>query len=123
MILLNFSHPLTAGQLEQFPGPKIDRVVDVKTHFDPARPFAEQALALIDSLGFSGEQWQTTPLLVNPPSLSVLACAVLAELHGRIGHFPPVLRLRPVPGSVPTQFEAAEVVDLQTIRLQAREKR
>jgi hypothetical protein len=126
MKLLNFSHPLTAVQLaviEQQTAQAVDRVMDVKSHFDPAQSFVEQVQALVDGIGLSSQEWQTTPLLINPPSLSVIACVVLAELHGRMGYFPPVLRLRPVQGSVPSQFEVAEIVNLQLVREQARAKR
>lgn len=47
----------------------------------------------------------------------------LAELHGRIGHFPVLIRLRPVADSVPTRYEVAELLNLQAIREQARYRR
>lgn len=126
MKLLNFSHPLIAAHLavvEQQTGQAIDRVLDLKSQFDPDRSFVEQAQALVDGIGLSPQEWQTSPLLINPPSLSVIACVVLAELHGRMGYFPPVLRLRPVQGIVPSQFEVAEIVNLQTVRNVARTRR
>ena len=126
MKLINFSHPLTAVHLaviEQQTGQAVDRVLDVKSQFDPSQSFVEQAQALVEGVGLSPLVWQTTPLLINPPSLSVIACAVLAELHGRMGYFPPVLRLRPIQGSMPPQFEVAEIVNLQFVREKARTKR
>lgn len=126
MKLLNFSHPLIAAHLavvEQQTGQAIDRVLDLKSQFDSDRSFVEQAQALVDGIGLSPQEWQTSPLLINPPSLSVIACVVLAELHGRMGYFPPVLRLRPVQGIVPSQFEVAEIVNLQTVRNVARTRR
>jgi hypothetical protein len=48
---------------------------------------------------------------------------LLAELHGRMGHFPAVLRLRPVPDSNPPQFEVAEVINLQEVRDETRKRR
>lgn len=80
-------------------------------------------LALADQVGFTPEEWQTAALLVNPPSLHVIAAALLAELHGRMGYFPSILRLRLVPGSNPPQFEVAEVLNLNEIREQARKSR
>jgi hypothetical protein len=126
MILLNFSHPLTTAHraaVEQLAGRPVESVVEVKTHFDHTQPFAEQARALVDGIGLSPEEWQTAPLLVNPPSLSVIVCVLLAELHGRMGYFPPVLRLRPVSGSTPPIFEVAEIVNLQAVREAARTRR
>ena len=95
----------------------------VACQFDHERPFAEQARELVDRVGLSADEWQTTPLLVNLPSLAAIAAAVLAEMHGRTGHWPAVLRLRPVAGSVPPRFEVAEVIDLQKVRDEARKKR
>lgn len=126
MILFNFAHPLTAAQqtaLEQLIGQAIARVVEVNTHFDHTQPFAEQVRSLVDSIGLSSQEWQTIPLLLNPPALSVIACALLAELHGRMGYFPPVLRLRPVAGSTPPVFEVAEIINLQAVRDAARSRR
>jgi hypothetical protein len=55
----------------------------------------------------------------NAPAAFVL----LAELHGRIGHFPALIRLRPLPGSTPTTYEVAELINLQAIREDARRRR
>ena len=49
--------------------------------------------------------------------------ALLAELHGRIGHFPSLIRLRPLAGSTPTTYEVAELLNLQTIREMAHTRR
>lgn len=126
IIILNFSHPLTAIHLEQVGGltlQEVDRVIDLKTHFDQEQPFVPQVSALVDSVGISSEEWQTTRLLVNPPSLSAIAVTVLAELHGRMGYFPAILRLKPIPNITPPQFEVAEIVNLQTVREEARIRR
>jgi hypothetical protein len=125
MILLNFSHPLTSAQLSTIKqlGRDIERVIDIKTHFDPEQPFAEQARQVVDAVGLSSEQWQTVPLLINLPSLSVIAALVLADLHGRCGYFPAVLRLKPMPQTTPPQFEVAEILNVQMIRDTARQRR
>jgi len=126
MILLNFSHPLTPEQLRrvgELTGRPLARVMDIPTQLDHEQPFAEQVRELVDGIGLSPEQWQTTPLLVNPPALNAIAVTLLAELHGRMGYFPAVLRLRPVPDSNPPQFEVAEVINLQAVRDTARRRR
>lgn len=126
MLILNFSHPLTAAHLEQIEAltsQKVERVIEVKTQFDPEQPFVPQVKALVDSIGLSPEEWQTTPLLLNPPSLHVIAVTVLAELHGRMGYFPAILRLKPIPNSTPPRFEVAEVITLQAVREAARTQR
>jgi hypothetical protein len=126
MRILNFAHPFTPEQLrqiEQLTGQAVARVVDVKTHFQTDKQFVEQARALVESAGLSAQEWQTTPLLVNLPSLNVIAALVLAELHGRCGYFPPVLRLMPIPNALPPQFQVAEIVNLQAVREAARAMR
>jgi hypothetical protein len=46
----------------------------------------------------------------------VIAATLLAELHGRMGYFPTILRLKPIPNSTPPQFQVAEVINLQAVR-------
>jgi hypothetical protein len=126
MILLNFAHPLTPehlAQIEALAGARVERVVNVPTQFDAQLPFAPQVASLVASAGLSPEEWQTLPLLVNPPALNVIAVSLLAELHGRMGYFPTVVRLRAVAGSTPLRFEVAELVNLQIVRDAARTAR
>ena len=94
MLLLNFAHPLPEAQkdlIQQQVGQAVQRVIEAKAQFDHHRPFAAQVAELIDGVGLTSEDWQTQPILLNPPSLTAIACIVLAELHGRMGYFPPVL--------------------------------
>jgi len=126
MILVNFSHPLTTAQLaaiETLAQEKTTQLIEVKTHFNETQSYVEQARALIESVGLTPAQWQQERLLINPPSLSAIAALVLAELHGRMGYFPSIIRLRPVPGSMPPQFEVAEILNLHAVREQARLER
>jgi len=126
MLLLNFGHPLTEAhlaRLRELAGREIERVHVVPTHFDHARPFAEQVRELLATVPLTPEQWQTTPLVINPPSLAPITAVLLAELHGRTGYFPTIVRLRPVSNTVPLEFEVAELIALQTIREAARANR
>jgi len=126
ILLLNFGHPLTEDQLariREMTGREIDRVLSVPTHFDHVRPFDEQVRELLATVPLTPEQWQTSPLIVNPPSLAPITAVLLAEIHGRSGFFPTILRLRPISGSVPPQFEVAELLNLQAIRDTARAQR
>ena len=126
MILLNFSHPLTPAhlaQIEALAGEQVERVIDAPTQFDNDHTFAQQVQALVDSVGLTPQQWQTLPLLVNPPALNFIAVTLLAELHGRCGYFPTIMRMRPGPDSTPLRYEVAELVDLQAVRDAARQKR
>jgi hypothetical protein len=125
MLLLNYSQPLTAAQrdqLETLLGAPLEETRDLLTYLDHGRPFAEQATALADAAGLPAAAWQRAPLLVVLPAMAPAAAALPAELHGRTGHFPAVVRLRPVAGGAPA-YEVAEVIDLQAILDMARAKR
>jgi hypothetical protein len=126
MLILNFSHPLTASQraqIETLTSQTITETCDIPAHFDNTRPFAEQIRALVDSIELTSDQWQTTPLLLMPPSYNFAAMTLLAELHGRMGYFPAIVRIRPIEGSLPPQYEVAEIINLQEVRAGARTKR
>ncbi len=126
MILLNFTHPITdaqRAQIEALTGRAIDRIIERMPHFDDGQPLAGQVEELVDSVDLSSHDWQSEPLLINPPGLTPAALCLMAELHGRAGYFPAVVRIRPVVNSVPRQFEVAEILDLQNMRDTARTRR
>ncbi len=126
MIILNFSHPILETELPrigELTGQEIDRVMDIKTHFDNEIDFGAQVRDLVEGIGLSATEWQTAPLLIAPPSFNVITAVLLAELHGRMGYFPPVLRLKPVPDVTPPRFVVAEVINLQAVRDAARAAR
>jgi hypothetical protein len=126
MIILNFSYPLTPAHLEQIEaltGEAVERVLDVATQFDNSEPFAAQVRKLVDGIGLTPRDWQTIPLLINPPSHNSIVVALLAELHARTGHFPACIRLRPVPEAAVPRYEVAEVINLQQMRESRRSAR
>lgn len=126
MLLINFSHPLTERQrreIDGYLGAPLERVIDVRTQFDWQLPFADQARELFAGPEMADVAWQTAALLVRLPSLEAIAACVLAELHGRTGYFPSIVRLRPVAGSVSREFEFAERIPLQELRDEARPRR
>ena len=115
MILLNFAHPLTEEHLthiQTLTGRPIGRIIDLNSQIDPHQPLVPQVVAMVERAGLSATEWQTAPLLINPPSLNYIALVLLAELHGRMGYFPACLRLRPVAGTTPLRFEVAEMLNL-----------
>jgi hypothetical protein len=126
MIILNFSHPLTPEHLsaiEVLTKNSVAQVVDLPIHFDHSLPFQPQLQKVLEAVTFSPQEWQTAGILVNLPSFNYIAAMTLAELHGRMGYFPPILRLRPVEGAIPPRFEVVEVVNLQALRDAARKER
>lgn len=125
MLILNFTHPLTPQQREQTEallGQPIAEIRMVAVQINQAEPLEPQIIAIVEAVGLSSEEWQTRPMVINPPGYAPAAFVLLAELHGRIGHFPALLRLRPLKGAV-TSYEVAEVLNLQAIREAARERR
>jgi hypothetical protein len=125
MLLLNFSHPLTSEQIEQVKKLANENIDDVRTipvQIDHIQPLDQQITALVDTVGLTAQEWQTAHLLINPPGYAPAAFVLLAELHGRIGHFPTLLRLRPTQSPI-TTYEAAELINLQAICDAARQKR
>ena len=125
MLLLNFSHPLTNEQYAQIAAladGSIDDVRAIPIQVDQCELLEPQIRSLVDTVGLSSEEWQTLPLLINLPGYAIAASALLAELHGRIGHFPSVVRMRPRPG-LTTVYEVVELLNLQTCRDIARQGR
>jgi len=126
MIVLNLSHPLTDGQLRQIEeetGQSIEQAIEIAAHLDHSHPFADQARDLVDRAGLTPADWQQKAILLRPPGLSEGAVAVIAELHGRMGYFPPVVRVAPVEGSLPPRYQVAEIINLQQLRDDARRRR
>jgi hypothetical protein len=128
VMVLNFSHPLTDGQRQRIAA-LLNTLEDdllehrVQTQIEHAKPLALEATRLVDAVGWTAETWESAAFLVNPPGLSVAALAVIAEIHGRCGHFPTVICVAPVVGSTPLEFVVNEVINLQAVRDQARVKR
>ncbi len=100
----------------------IDEVRTIPVQIDQDEPLEPQIVAIVDAVHLASEEWQTRPLLINPPGYAPAAFMLLAELHGRIGHFPALIRLRPKPGPVPA-YEVAELLNLQAVREAARSRR
>jgi hypothetical protein len=125
MLILNFTHPLTPSQQSQIEALANTTITEVRTipvQLDQSEPLEPQITAVINAVGLSSQEWQTYPLLINPPGYAPAAFVLLAQLHGRIGHFPSLIRLRPKYGAT-TTFEVAELLNLQTIREAARRQR
>jgi len=125
MILLNFSHPIAEEQrtrIGELAGVPLAEIRTIAVQIDQTQVLEPQIRALVDGVGLTSQEWQTGKLLINPPGYAPAAFVLLAELHGRMGHFPALVRLRPRPGALPT-YEVAELINLQAIREEARKRR
>lgn len=109
--------------MEAIIGNKDLEVNDLPSHIDHALPLEPQIEAVLDPTGFTPLQWQTEGFIVNLPALSCSAAVTLAQIHGKAGYFPPVLRLRSEPGHISPCYEVAEILSLQEIRDRALAKR
>lgn len=130
ILVLNFTHPLSQQQREQIEAlasTSIEEIRTIPVQINLSEPLEPQIIKVIDSVNLSSQEWQTRPLLINPPGYGPAAFVLLAELHGRIGHFPTLLRLRPVQAQLSHRttatYEVAELINLQTIRETARRRR
>jgi hypothetical protein len=125
LTLINFSHPFTLEQVKQtqaLAGVTEIRLFERMAKFDDSQHFALQARWLVEEIPLAPAEWQATPLLVNLPSFNYIAALVLAELHGRTGYFPSIVRLRQGTGASPA-WEVVEILNLQTVRDAARSLR
>ncbi len=125
MLILNFTHPITdeqRTQIESKANTSIAEVRDIYVQINEEKQLGPQIVSIVEAVGLSSKDWQTLPLLINPPGYAPAAFVLLAELHGRIGHFPSLIRMRPKNDPI-TSFEVAELLNLQSIRDAAREHR
>ena len=124
MLILNFSHPLTDAQLAQVTALADEPIIqtrDILTQLDPAQPFTQQVVALVESVGLTPAEWQTLPLLSarlrprpprsHPPGRAprpdgLFASTVLRSAPGRRAH--------------PAALWVAEIINLQAVRDAAR---
>lgn len=121
MIVLNFSHPLSpdaVSELELRFG-ELD-VRSIRVQLDMSQPLTTQVVAVVDSVGFTPTEWQTTAFVVVLPGASIATGLLIAELHGRSGGFPRVVSLVSGEDRV---FRVQEVIDLQDARNDARTRR
>jgi hypothetical protein len=125
MILLNYAHRLTPEQLGQATAllGAEPAVREIASHTDRARPLTDVARDLADAAALTPAEWETLPLVINPPALAPIALALMAELHGRCGYFPAIVNVRPVASATPVRYEVAEIVNMQAIRDTARARR
>ena len=122
-IVINLSaHPLTDEQRAE-----VERHAYIEEEiYEPVHCNSMDATTyiedLFDRIGLTVEEWNTRPIIMTLPGLAPLAANVLAYVHGIKGGFPKVLWLSPHPNDK-ARYIVGDIVDLQAIRDNAREKR
>ncbi|MBE7557392.1 MAG: hypothetical protein HS126_40660 [Anaerolineales bacterium] len=127
-LVLNFSaHPLLPQQRQAIQArlcwPKLEIIDTGLGNVNEGNDFVTQVLGYIDKINLTPEQWQTACLAVVAAGYAPAWAVLLAELHGRLGYFPDMVRLRPAGTNAEEKFEVAEIVSLREIRNRARAKR
>jgi hypothetical protein len=117
-------HPVQKSAIEKLMRWQETEVIDVPLgnvpedqHFIPA---IEKA---IDRLDLTSKEWQEVPMVVIPAGYAPIWSVIQPILHGRLGHFPDVVRLRPVDPLSGVRYEVAEIMPLQQLRHESRGKR
>ena len=123
ILVLNFAHSLTQeqqAQIEELSNTPIENIITISTLINEEEPLEPQISTLIDATDQSAPDWPKSDILINPPGYAPAALLLLAAIHGRIGHFPTLIRMRPKHASI-TTYEVIELLNLQTTRDGARQ--
>jgi len=104
-------------------GDQVIDVIHVPMHFDSISAYQPQLERLLAEVPLTADAWQQEQILIVLPSQNYIAALLVAELHGRMGYFAPVVRLRAAENVLPPRFEVAEILDLQSVRECARKTR
>lgn len=126
MLVLNFGHPLTVAQctqIEKLVQRSVERVVEIGVQIVEDVPLSPQVTKIADLVDLDSRQWQTLAFLVNLPNYSAVAACLLAEIEGRSGHLPAIIKTRRISSQLLTEYEIAEIVNLQVLRTTARTRR
>jgi len=118
MILFKLSYPPTDDQIHHFQGlfcQFIAQLVKVHSQFDTWQPLVVRLEALVNLVGLSRTQWQTLQILINLRPLNFIVITLLAEFNSRCGYFSVNLRRRPKHTVISSQFEIAEIINLQEV--------
>jgi hypothetical protein len=118
MILINFGAPFKPLQLSQtaaFLHEPVTQVIDLSFNIDFDQEVLPQFKKTMGKLKLSNAELCAEPVVINLPQQNYLSVMVLAELHARMGYFPPIIRTRLKSSGILPFYEVAEVIDLQAI--------
>jgi hypothetical protein len=126
-LIMNFSghpvHPTQKSAIEKLMHWQSAEVLDVPLGNVPEdHHFIAAIEKAVDKLDISAKEWEL-PMVVIPAGYAPVWSLIQPILHGRLGHFPDVVRLRPVDPLSGVRYEVAEIMPLQQLRHISRGKR
>ena len=128
--ILNFGHKLTRQVLDELePCEEVFCPLDLDLDRETMGQVVRQVQRISKEVGKKGGALDgTSPLIVALPGLTEGAVLLLAELHGRLGVFPRILRLRRQEDGTYGLFVRSDevrggVFDLERFRRSARGRR
>lgn len=122
MIILNLAEPLStedASVIAALAGRRLRGVRNFQPKFSDDLPLAPQVRNFVDLMGFSPKEWQTMSMVLCLPEDSVVATIIVAEVAGRRGRTPTVVRFRSDAGS--GKREPSELISLHEVRKDAQQ--
>lgn len=127
-LVLNFSaHPVMPGQRQAIQAkmgwPTLEVIEARLGNVPEDRDFVSEVLEYVAQIDLLPAEWQTCRLVVVGAGYAPAWSVLLAELHGRLGYFPDLVRLRPALAWSDEKYEVVEIVSLREIRNQARARR
>jgi len=117
MVLLNFAHSLTeedVSGIAALAGRTPKSVVHIAPEFVGSLPLVPQVRRVVDEVGFSQKEWQNTSLLVCLPLDPAAAAIFVAEIAGRHGRTPTIVRF--VQDAQKGRLVPFELVSLHQVR-------
>lgn len=122
-ILINFGRQIESEQqarIENFVGKTVEETITVPHQLDDDHDHYQQLLELLTKTGLTQDEWESLPIVVNVHPFAPDAVALIACIHGLSGHFPNIVRMARNPKT--EKFEAVELLQLQSLRNEARSK-
>lgn len=125
--LLNFTRTFQDQQIKQLED-ELDCFIEhvwpnTKANFDLNTPLEPQIKNMVDGLGFTPEEWEEAGhFVVSLPGLPEPAAVLIAELHGRMGYFPTIVRRHKDDRDDSGVYVLAEIINLSNIRDKARNR-
>jgi hypothetical protein len=124
MLLLNFGSKIGQIEIEQINALSHDKITEwVYLPVDPYNqaPFQQQLSGLYKKAKLTNEDFMKQTLVLNLPASALNAAIILADIHGRTGKFPLVIRLRPAMFGIRVRSDVVDLLDLNSTHIEMQE--